>query len=787
MQSDRPLNSFLMATWAGLSVFILTAAPGLTAGGPHFALDGGPKFPSGLAMGIEALGIDANGYRPLLVTVGTVPLNTPLIYDRQVRVVLGLHDFRSQKVAEVSQVIELPEGSSSVTATILVPQKTAWTSLSAKTFEGGEKLVDLSHTGLGWPNTNGWDWTEARPALLFIDSKVPARADRHNAVQAYESNAIDTSTSTLPDVRPLLSLFPDNQNNTRFAIPRPGGRAAPGSAASAFAAASASPKVTDTVLLTMIDARSRTAMISPGELPQRWIELSQYDVAIISLADLQQLAANEPKQCAALRDWLSTGPLLIVYGAGQRFERLPQLEKLLQLSPIPQNDPPIPALRGWTPPKLDSQFGSVTTHFDVNADAGAVDISAEPADSTTPSKSTLASPIPLAWPLPALPPFAYRAAGTGRVVAIGIENPFPGSRSDWDWIFDKESQSHWQWYKRNGFSLHRTNDDYWKLLIPGVGEAPVYSFLFLVSLFAVVIGPINFLLLGRARRLYLLLLTVPAGAVLVTGSLFAFAMISDGLVTRLRIRSYADLDQTTGRSAVWSRQSYYAGVAPSRGLRFPDDTTVFPVAYEPGANLNDRSTLLVWDGDQHLRDGYLSSRTAAQFIVCRATTTKVGLIVSENSAPTAVPQVENRLETFINYLLVRDSRGNYFDGKSIRSGSTAELAKADPTTAQAVLQKLASAVEPGFPHGLNPGEQNENIFSVLGIRRSRYGTSDSSLGDPLTQYSLLETNLDHATHPATHPLFPGTYIAIVETSPLIVTGIGRVREEASFHVIRGRY
>jgi hypothetical protein len=389
--------------------------------------------------------------------------------------------------------------------------------------------------------------------------------------------------------------------------------------------------------------------------------------------------------------------------------------------------------------------------------------------------------------LPVLPPFAFRSAGTGRVVTIRNDNPFPGTRSDWDWIFDKESQSHWQWFQRNGFSLHRTNPDYWKLLIPGVGEAPVYSFLFLVSLFAVVIGPINFLLLGRARRLYLLLLTVPAGAVLVTGSLFAFAMISDGLVTRLRVRSYADLDQTTGRAAVWSRQSYYAGVAPSRGLRFPEDTTVFPVAYEPGANSSDRSTLLVWDGDQHLRDGYLSSRTAAQFIVCRATTTKVGLIVSESSATTTALHVENQLETFVKYLLVRDSRGNYFDGKSIRTGSKVELAKADPTTAQAALQKLASAVEPDFPHGLNPAEQNENIFSVLGMRRSRYGTSDSSLGDPLTKSSLLENNLDHATLPAAHPISPGQYIAIVETSPLVVTGIGHVREEASFHVIRGRY
>ena len=100
----------------------------------------------------------------------------------------------------------------------------------------------------------------------------------------------------------------------------------------ALATAVAAPKITDTILLTMIDARSRTSMLPPSELPERWIELSQYDVACISLADLKQLAAKQPKGLAALRDWLSSGPLLIVYGAGNRFENLQQIENLLQVN-----------------------------------------------------------------------------------------------------------------------------------------------------------------------------------------------------------------------------------------------------------------------------------------------------------------------------------------------------------------------------------------------------------------------------------------------------------------------
>src|SRR5262249_23005906 len=162
---------------------------------------------------------------------------------------------------------------------------------------------------------------------------------------------------------------------------------------------------------------------------------------------------------------------------------------------------------------------------------------------------------------------------------------------DWSWIFNSVSESNWKRFKRNGFSLQRPNPDYWKLLIPGVGQAPVMGYLLLVSLFAVIIGTVNYLLLDRVRRQYLLLITVPAGALGVTTALVAFAAMSDGVRTRLRVRSFADLDQKTGRAAVWSRQSYYAAIAPSQGLHFPDDSTAFPIAPQPGDRNTNRTTL----------------------------------------------------------------------------------------------------------------------------------------------------------------------------------------------------
>ena len=103
-------------------------------------------------------------------------------------------------------------------------------------------------------------------------------------------------------------------------------------------------------------------------------------------------------------------------------------------------------------------------------------------------------------------------------------------------------------------------------LIPGVGSAPVNSFLVLISLFVVAIGPVNYFLLQRQRKLYLLLITVPLGAGVVTSALFIYALVSDGLGVRARARSLTRIDQTSGRTVSWSRQSYYAGLAPSAGM-----------------------------------------------------------------------------------------------------------------------------------------------------------------------------------------------------------------------------
>jgi hypothetical protein len=753
--------------------FSLGAAGLCQAGsGPTFVLPmAGSKPKSGLRLVLDGRGVDATGYRPIRIEIR--PLSgTPLPADRQLRIVLRPTGYNNTAAGlpEVSQIVELPEGQTVVTTNIAVPQLSSWSMISVTTYEGGQKLGDLSIGGIGWSTTGYWDWTEARPAILVIDTDVPSSSRRAAMLGVFRSQGSDPNpVYKLPEVTILGNLFPDPN--------RGGPTYFPGNA-----------RASDLVLLSQVEQMQRLEMLPPAELPDRWIDLSQYDVAMISLGDLKSMAKSHPQKFAALAAWAASGPLLVVYDVGADFERLAELEKLLALPALPADDDA--ARRGWTPadnsrhlPTLEMLNNPyVQQNMPTYGPYGYAVKTAtvDPLDSLTNDTKPL--------PAPEEPPFLLRPCGMGTLVAISADQPFPGSEDDWKWIFNCVPRNHWLWFQRNGFSLHRANSDYWSFLIPGVGQAPVLSFLLLVTLFAVIIGPLNYMFLSRVRRLYLLLVTVPAGALLITLALFGYAVVTDGLGVRLRARSYTDLDQRTGRAVAWSRQTYYASIAPSRGLSFPDDCTVYPILDEPDIRpgSNPPRQVLAWSDEQNLRVGYVHSRTQAQFMVERSThpgEIEEKLMVKE--AAGSPPRATNELGWAIRYVLLRESKGGYFFAENLGAGKSQDLKPATPATAEVELEQLfgANPLEP--PQHLDPTGYN----SLLSEMMPNYSWSavDSGMSMPIMATSLLETNLALATRPTLHPPAPGTYIAVMERSPVVPYGVSRVRQQASFHILRGRY
>ena len=168
-------------------------------------------------------------------------------------------------------------------------------------------------------------------------------------------------------------------------------------------------------------------------------------------------------------------------------------------------------------------------------------------------------------------------------------------------------------------------------------------------------------------------------------------------------------------------------------------------------------------------------------MVLRAGQSKARLAVRTSAQP---PQVTNQLEAQVHYLLLRDARGAYWTGEKIAADAAASLAPTDLAQASLRLQKLYRENPLALPRGFDP-EQASDVNWL--IPQGFGGNIDSSNPQPAMASGLLEANLAAAMRPTFQPLEKGTYIAVLARSPVVPYGVPRVREEASLHVLRGRW
>ncbi|MEX2026786.1 MAG: hypothetical protein WEH44_05785, partial [Pirellulaceae bacterium] len=567
----------------------------------------------------------------------------------------------------------------------------------------------------------------------------------------------------LPDYSLLLSNIP--YSNAGMAM----GTAIP-------PVATTGTRLTDAQVLALTSQQGKVQLLPPAELPEQWVELSCYDIAFISLDDLARMARQNSRQRRALVDWLHSGPALVVYGVGDELARLQEVEQLLELPPLAEPAGNSATLRGWTPAAAGNSGRTVYP----NQQNVVYGTAAMPAMATTTAAGGALPANQDLFNLAGLP-FAGRPAGLGWVIAVAHPDPFPASPGDWQWLLNSINPRHQIWSTRQGMSYTSYNRGLWNWYIPGVGAAPVFTFLLLATLFAVVIGPVNYLLLGRINRLYLLLVTVPLGAAVVTFGLFAYAILSDGLGVKARIRSFSLVDQKSGRTVSWSRQSYYASLVPSQGLLYPNDAVIWPLDEKPIANRQGPLRQLNWEVDgQRLRSGYLSSRRLTQLMVTRSGRTTSKLAVTQRAESPL--RVTNELGATIEQLILCDRQGKYFraDGP-LAAGKGQSLEPLSLEDVQDLLRLIVDDHRPDFPEGYDPVAEERRTNSPW--NRMYWG---ASTGTSL-EIGTLETNIASLRTTTEPVLGPSMYVAVMQKNPDVPLGITKVTEADSFHVIVGRW
>ena len=721
----------------------------------------GPRSKSGLTLSLDTTWVEGYGYRPVRVQVKSAKASSA---DRVLTIVLKTNEryYWSHGPMAVMQDFDLPAGATTASTTVAVPQYSEWYQVSWDLMVDGELIGDLSSESPMWGSNSGL--TNSTPRIL-VAVDAPKERNQLKALTDWSG-----TYSGMP-VRDLKGMI---RKNRLFVTQNP---------------------------MTGPTAISAANVMELGvaEMPDRWILYSSLDIVCLNAQQVDTLKSQHPKRWEALRSWVLAGGNLWIYDVGKAWERLPAVEEALRI----ENDSDLAAdalvKRGWRRPtgkepliEIDNIYsedeGVIYDRFGNQVAVGSLDKDEE-----------VEAAIKKMNRDPKKPTFALRDMQFGRVVVLSSDTPFASAGDPMSWVLGTVGKQRYQWNRRHGLVPNEENPSYWNFLIPGVGFAPVNAFRVLITLFVLGIGPINYVLLRRRKRLQWLILTVPLGAVVVTLCLFGYALVADGLSVRLRARSLTQLDQRTGEETSWTRLSYYAGLAPNDGMSFDEETVVLPIIPNDSNNYSYRNRTILqerevqWYDGQQLTYGWLKSRTPTQYLTVRSSQSERKLEINQRDGAISI---RNELGVPIEELFLMDSEGEIHTGGRVELGAKMSLKQED---SQAASKRLASLMKNN--QAKTPKEIRRYITEYDG---SYYGSmSEADYGETRIEQSRLERSMVALSLPipskseaeGSKPLNsksekmwrPRTYVVITREMPAGGRGVADAEEESSFHIIVGRW
>ena len=727
-----------MSHWSRLLALILAlnaiTPSGLLAGfGRTVTLPSSRVIPrSGLTIRLAFEGIGTNGLRPVRVTIQPIAGAFPT--DRDIRIDVGIGNYRQIDFV-ASKVFHATEGALVHHDYIYLPIRSHANRVTIETYEGGRRLRDLCLENTDVRISDETQHTQP-PAILIVDFDSPLKNKRKENTS--------TSDGKLPDLRRVHDEF-----RQRLFVQRSDSKPT---------AHDYDEELSNKQIQQFLTGTSYIDLLHPADLTEDWISLSGVDIVILSWVDIQRLRAEFPARWQALRAWAFVGGNLVVYGAGTDFSELASIDQHFGLVPI---DPEATYL-GWNRrSKLDRQL-------DVRQFTG------QPDDDSVPTQIEKAN-------------FVTRDIGLGLIAAMNADDPFPGSSSQWATLM-KQLQASWE--QRHGMSLSNKNEGFWRFILEGLGLAPVNLFRVWILVFVLAIGPVNYFLLRRTNRLSWMLMTVPAGALLATLGLLVYALITDGIGARYRVRSITHIDQRAGLAATWARQVYYAGIAPSGGLTFPTDAVVHPIVQSPNYEFPASQRQVNWqDRQQRLTGGHMQSRVMSQFMVLRSRESPLGIDVHNQADRVSIT---NRLGARIRdiYLVAEDGRRYGGVDLATAAGESVELMEqTDPVAIHRRLLELIEEHPLALPEGFDMASLND-IEQMNGTYYYGYYGNNAIIS---TRTSILEKHLSIITGTSKGSTVrnkafvrPRTYVAVVDGCAEVPIGVDGT-EQDSLYLITGAW
>jgi hypothetical protein len=522
------------------------------------------------------------------------------------------------------------------------------------------------------------------------------------------------------------------------------------------------------------DASLLAAVVQPSLLPESWIDYSGLDFVAISRDELERL--ERPGRTAILK-WVQCGGNLLIFDVGTDAQALSRLDRLIEAPEQPagagagtgawQSAVPSERPSGAIPESpTEETIAGIAIPVTGPAGFGRAKSSKPVAGTTKPLERPWRSDKGT---------FRRRELMLGTVFAFG-ENPFPGSANDWLWLCNSCGQQRWSWTARHGTSPHIGTKDFFKFMNPGIQSVPTVAFLVLITLFSVVIGPVNYVYLSRKKMLWLVLFTVPALALSTSVLLVGYSVAAHGFAIKSRIRSLTVLDQRQGTTVTMARLALFAGIPPSSGLRFSPDTAVFPVI--PPTN-DPTGGLVDWTQTQNLLSGWLPARTRTQFYTVRNAEQRSRVELKALADKTA--EFSNGLPWELEMIVASDDAGQLYVGRSVAAGATVTLSEPAPRDLEEFVELLRRD-EPALPAG---------FVEPTPIGRSRRAWRGSGMRGPATDFSsnLMERPIGQwiAQLALKKKLTRRSYLAVLRQNPGVETGVPSTTDEMSLHLLNGYF
>lgn len=239
-------------------------------------------------------------------------------------------------------------------------------------------------------------------------------------------------------------------------------------------------------------------------------------------------------------------------------------------------------------------------------------------------------------------------------------------------------------------------------MIPGVAEPPVYTFMGLLTLFVILVGPIAYRKTSKAGRSHLMFVIAPVLALATTLAMFVYGIVADGFGTKARVRQITIVDGQSGDSFDRIRSTYFAGLRPSGGIEFSANAEVFPYPNNPTVAWEDLSELpflsdtkvTMAEDSQTFGSALLPSRSQTQFVVHQPRN-QFGRLKLSRSEDQKVYVLDSTIDYALRNVVLRDADGDYWLADEVQPKQTGIVCKPlDPKKVSKLLGQIYNSYRP---------------------------------------------------------------------------------------------